>query len=203
MMTFYHGSPNLFEKFDLGRVGEGKGLRFGFGVYLTEAISTAVHYSQCGEKETLFKDHYLYTVEFLPALEEGNYLISAKPVHPAIIQRAEAKLGKLIPKKNTLEGKVFRKWIGLELTGCDKRCLKSEKAAAEFLDSIGVLCNIWPRAQVKAETYTTWADIKEMHMAVFNDQNVRIVKVEHFEGQFVKDKFREIERSRKLIAEYK
>lgn len=56
---------------------------------------------------------------------------------------------------------------------------------------------------MKAETYTTWADIKEMHMAVFNDQNVRIVKVEHFEGQFVKDKFREIEGSRKLVAEYK
>ena len=201
MMTFYHGSPRLFNQFDLRRVGDGKGLKFGYGVYLSESIPTAVLYSQCGNKETLFKDHYLYTVEFLPELAEGNYLISAKPVHPDIVKRAETKLGQPIPKKLTLQGKEFRKWIGLTLTGLQERCLESEKAAAEFLDSIGVVCNIWPKAQVKADLYNTWRDIPEKNLAVFNDKYVRIVKIEHFEGQFTKDSFVEIAGTRKEISD--
>lgn len=45
-MILYHGSPFLFDKFDLSTAGEGTGIKFGFGVYLTEAEKSAVHYSQ-------------------------------------------------------------------------------------------------------------------------------------------------------------
>lgn len=44
-MKLYHGSPELFKKFDLSCAGEGTGIKFGFGVYLTESEKSAVHYS--------------------------------------------------------------------------------------------------------------------------------------------------------------
>jgi len=65
------------------------GIKFGFGIYLTESEASAVHYSQ-PRNQALTKDHYLYTVE-IPDLTDDNHLVSAKPVHPAIIQRTEAK----------------------------------------------------------------------------------------------------------------
>ena len=46
MITLYHGSPFLFDHFDLSGAGEGTGIKFGFGVYLTESEASAVHYSQ-------------------------------------------------------------------------------------------------------------------------------------------------------------
>ena len=46
MTTFYHGSPELFNKFVLSKAGDGTGIKFGFGVYLTESEASAVHYSQ-------------------------------------------------------------------------------------------------------------------------------------------------------------
>jgi len=206
MRTFYHGSHNYFEKFDLSKTGNGTGIRFGFGVYLTESESTAVHYSQ-PRKQPLAKDHYLYTMEFLAELTDDNHLISAKPVHPAIVKRVEAKLGKPVPEKKTLEGKVFRKWLGLTLTGCKDRCLESEKAAAEFLDSVGVICSIWPNAQKKAETYNDWPEMGKLHVLVFNDKYVRITKIEHIEvfdnGTKDSPHWDLVEGSKKTIFEYK
>lgn len=34
-MKLYHGSPFLFDSFSLNDAGEGTGLKFGYGVYLT------------------------------------------------------------------------------------------------------------------------------------------------------------------------
>ncbi len=45
-MTLFHGSPFLFDRFDLSSAGEGIGIKFGFGVYLTESEASAVHYSR-------------------------------------------------------------------------------------------------------------------------------------------------------------
>ena len=77
-MKLYHGSPFLFDRFSLNDAGEGTGLKFGYGVYLTESEASAVHYSQPREMELMPK-HYLYTVE-IPDLTPGNHLVSAKPV---------------------------------------------------------------------------------------------------------------------------
>ncbi|MBO4488128.1 MAG: hypothetical protein J5741_00535 [Bacteroidales bacterium] len=180
MTTFYHGSPELFDKFDLSKAGDGTGIKFGFGVYLTESEASAVHYSQ-PRNQPLTKDHYLYTVE-IPDLTDDNHLVSAKPVPAAIVQRAKANLGKPIPEEKTRQGKEFRKWLGLTLTGSKKVDVASEKAAAEFLDSIGVFCNVWPQAQSKPDGLK--------NCAVFNAANVQIVKREHIEinrqgGHFV------------------
>ena len=171
MITCYHGSPKFFEKFDLSKTGDGTGIKFGFGVYLTESEASAVHYSQ-PRNQALAKDHYLYTLE-IPDLTDDNHLVSAKPVHPAIIQRTEVKLDQAVPQEKAQLGKEFRKWIGMTLTGSKKVGLETEKAAAEFLDSIGVFCNVWPQAQTKPDGLR--------NIAVFDANKVYIKKIEHIE----------------------
>ena len=189
MNTCYHGSPELFNKFDLSKAGDGTGIKFGFGVYLTESEASAVHYSQPRNLPPV-KDHYLYTVE-IPELNEDNHLVSAKPVHPAIIKRAETKLGHTIPQEMTQQGKEFRKWIGMALTNSKKVSLESEKAAAAFLDSIGVICNVWPQAQSKPDGLKNYA--------VFDAKKVHILKVEHIEVKLKGGKYILVEGSRKEV----
>ena len=168
IMILYHGSPFLFDKFDLSGAGEGTGIKFGFGVYLTEVEASAVHYSQPRNLE-LMPEHYLYTVE-IPELTEANHLASALPVSPIIIHKAEAKLGVSAPEKVKAQGKEFRKWVGMTLTGAKKNDFASEKAAAELLNSLGVLYNVWPTAMTKPDG--------PKNIAVFDATNVRIIKRE-------------------------
>ena len=47
--------------------------------------------------------------------------------------------------------KELRKWIGTLLTGAKKTGFEEERRAAEFLDSIGVIYNVWPTAQTKPD----------------------------------------------------
>ena len=62
-MRMYHGAPELFDRFDLSRAGDGTGIKFGFGVYLTESERSAVHYSNPRAlKGVKAPAHYLYTV---------------------------------------------------------------------------------------------------------------------------------------------
>ena len=189
MITCYHGSPELFKKFDLSKAGDGTGIKFGFGVYLTESEASAVHYSQPRNFPPV-KDHYLYTVE-IPELSNDNHLVSAKPVPEAIVKRAEAQLSQAIPKEKTQLSKEFRKWIGMTLTNNKKVCLKSEKAAAAFLDSIGVFCNVWPQAQSKPDGLKNYA--------VFDAKKVHILKVEHIEVEMKCEKNVLVKGSKKEI----
>ena len=79
-MRMYHGSPELFDRFDLSRAGGGTGIKFGFGVYLTESERSAVHYSNPRAlKGAKAPAHYLYTVE-IPDLTEDNHLMSKPPL---------------------------------------------------------------------------------------------------------------------------
>lgn len=179
MKKLYHGSPVLFDRFDLSKAGDGTGIKFGFGVYLTEVEASAVHYSQprnhslqLGGDGGGLPDHYLYTVE-IPELTEDNHLVSAKPVSPIIIDKVEEKLGVKAPEKVKAQGKEFRKWVGKTITGAKKACFAEEKAAAELLNSVGVLYNVWPQAQGKPNG--------PKNIAVFDDANVHIVKREHID----------------------
>ena len=170
-MKLYHGSPFLFEKFDLSNAGEGTGIKFGFGVYLTEAEKSAVHYSQPRNLE-LMPRHFLYTVE-IPDLTDDNHIVSALPVNGCIISRVEAKLGVAVPEKVKAAGKEFRKWVGMTLTGSQKAGFAEEKAAAELLNSLDVLYNAWPTAQTKPDG--------PKNIAVFDAANVRIIKRERID----------------------
>lgn len=178
-MIAFHGSPALFDKFDLSSAGEGTGIKFGFGVYLTEAEKSAVHYSQPRNLELMPK-HYLYTVE-IPDLTEDNHIVSALPVNASIVAKVEERLGVSVPDKVKAAGKEFRKWVGCALTGERKSGFAEEKAAAQVLDSLGVLYNVWPTAQTNPDG--------PKNIAVFNEANVRIVKVEEIEIENNKGKW--------------
>ena len=171
-MKLYHGSPELFSAFDLSKAGEGTGLKFGYGVYLAESEASAVHYSQPRYMEHMAPDHYLYTVE-IPDLTPTNHLVSALPVNEEIVSKVQAKLGVEAPAKVLEKGKEFRKWVGMTLLGTKKNTFAGEKAAAELLNSLGVLYNVCPKAQVKPDG--------PKNVAVFDAANVKILKVEQIE----------------------
>ena len=98
-------------------------------------------------------------------MTDGNHLVSRLPVNPAIIERAEEKLGVPIPAEACTCGKFFRKWIGNTLIGFGKTIkqrtgsasLEAEKAASAFLPTIGVILLVWPTAQTKPEAGNNYA----------------------------------------------
>lgn len=179
MKILYHGSTELFERFDLSKVGEGTGIKFGVGVYLTESEESAVHYS-VPRKMKEAHEHYLYTVE-IPQLTTDNHLISAMPVPESIVSRVETKMGLHIPEKAKMTGKDFRKWIGMAIMGTKKNGVAEEKAAAQLLDSVDVLYNVWPQVQTKPNGLR--------NIAVFNPNNVKILKCEHIEVELKSKKW--------------
>jgi len=169
---YYHGSPKLFEKFDLSQTFSGTGrAKFGFGVYLTESFETAAHYSVPAAPE-----HYVYTVN-CPDLTLENHLVSAQPVNPEIVAKAETKLGFCLPDGAKLYGKYFRKCIGNYLTTgklkFDKASIEAEQTAAKFLLSIDVQFNSWPQAQTKPDGLK--------NLAVFNPDILEIRFVDQVE----------------------
>ena len=197
-MKLYHGSPCLFDHFELTDAGDGTGLKYGYAVYLTEVEATAVHYSQPRNQEFAEK-HYLYTVE-IPDIEAGDHLISAKQVDESIVAAVESRLGVKAPETKKAAGKEFRKWIGTILTGAkkaktpeEKKALKvlTEKKAAELLESLGVHYNVWPQAQTKPDGYK--------NIAVFDPSRVKIVKIEEIEIEWNKSIEKWVLKDRKEI----
>ena len=176
MELFYHGTSVIFDKFDLRHALEGDGkVKFGFGVYITSKYATAAHYAGSNKAAERF---YVYSVE-IPDMTDDNHIDYQQPVHPAILHRAEEKLGEPIPPEATGNaGKEFRKYLGNRLTGklasikrmMSKTDLEGEKAASAFLDSIGVDYIVWP---------VDWKNPdKGTNRAVLNDAKVRIVQVD-------------------------
>lgn len=184
MKKAYHGSPALFDHFEMGGAGDGTGIKFGYGVYLTDVEDSAVHYSQPRNLDVTDK-HYLYTVE-RPELIEGEYLVSALPVNEKIVEKVEEKMGVKVPADMKAKGLEFRKWIGRTLTGINKPDTDEEKKAvemkaAELLESVGVHYNVWPQAQKVPDG--------PKNIAVFNPERVKIVKVEEIEIEDKRDRW--------------
>ncbi len=168
MQTFYHGSPVLFQKFDLAHALEGDGkVKFGYGVYITSQYKSAAHYAGSNPNAT---QYYVYTVE-VPDMKEDNYIAFKEPVKPSILKRAAQKMGEPIPEKFTLDGKEFRKFLAKKLTG--KVDLEGEKAASAFLTSIGVDFIVWP--------YNWKNPALGTNMAVLDDSKVIIKSIDQVE----------------------
>ena len=182
-MWFYHGSSaEPFDRFSLDHALEGDGkVKFGWGVYVTEKYSTAAHYA-FNKHRPENKDFYVYTVE-IPDRTPDNCLSLMKgvPVAESIVNRVEAKLGETIPAEAKVEGIPFRKYLANKLTGedkpvkkmIDKATVEGEKAASEFLSSLGVDLIEWPYNWQKPEA--------EKNMAVLDDRKVKIVCIEKVE----------------------
>ena len=180
METFYHGTSVLFKEFDLGHALEGDGkVKFGFGVYVTEAYTSAAHYAY-NKKRPENKDYYVYTLE-IPDMTEENHLFSVCPVHLSIIERTEKALGEHVPDEARQVGKLFRKYVGNKLIGktgtikqlTDKADLDAEKAAAKFFSEIGLEYFAWPQAQSKPDGLT--------NRVVLNIDKIRIVRIDKVE----------------------
>ena len=179
-MRFYHGSSaEPFARFSLDHALEGDGkVKFGWGVYVTEKYSTAAHYA-FNKHRPENKDFYVYTVE-IPDRTPYNCLSLLKgvPVAESIVNRVEARLGETVPEEAKVEGIPFRKYLANKLTGedkpvkkmIDKATVEGEKAASEFLSNLGVDLIEWPYNWQKPEA--------EKNMAVLDDRNVRIIRIE-------------------------
>ena len=201
-MVFYHGSSaEPFDKFSLEHALEGDGkVKFGWGVYVTEKYTTAAHYA-FNKHRPENKDFYVYTVE-IPDRTEDNCLSLLKrvPVTESIVKRVEAMLGEPIPAEAKVEGIPFRKYLANRLTGqdlpvnkmIDKATVLGEKAASEFLNSLGIELIEWPYNWQKPEA--------EKNMAVLDDRKVRIIRIEKVDldekGHHL------IEGSQKVIKEF-
>lgn len=201
MAIFYHGSSVLFDTFDLSHALEGDGkVKFGWGVYVTEKYGTAAHYA-FNKKRPDVTDYYVYTVE-IPDRTADNCLSLLKevPVEASIIKRVGEKLGEAIPAEAAVEGIPFRKWLANRLSGnigpvkkmTDKATVAGEKAAAECLGSIGVDLIEWPYNWQKPQA--------EKNMAVLDDRNVKILRIEKVELDSKGHQL--IEGSQKLVKEF-
>ena len=195
MTIAYHGSANLFDRFDVAHILEGTArCKFGVGAYMSSRYASAAHYAGSSGRP----EKYVYTVE-IPDLKEGNHIFSALPVPLEIVARAEAKLGIPIPEKARGMGKYFRKFIGNTLIGegntvnqrTDSASREAEKAASAFLLGIGVELLVWPTAQTKPENGNNYA--------VLDFDAIRILKVDSVE---LDKKKQFIEGSQKTIVEY-
>ena len=201
-MQFYHGSSaEPFDRFSLDHALEGDGkVKFGWGVYVTEKYSTAAHYA-FNKHRPENKDFYVYTV-VIPDRTPDNCLSLLKgvPVAESIVKRVEAKLGEAVPEEAKVEGIPFRKYLANKLTGedkpvkkmIDKATVEGEKAASEFLSSLGVDLIEWPYNWQKPEA--------EKNMAVLDDRNVRIIRIEKVELDPKGHQL--IEGSRQVIKEF-
>ena len=182
MAIFYHGSSVLFDTYDLSHALEGDGkVKFGWGVYVTEKYNTAAHYA-FNKKRPENKDFYVYTVQ-IPDRTDDNCLSLLKgvPVTTSIVARVEKKLGEQVPDEAKVEGIPFRKWLANRLSDnvgpvkkmIDKATVPGEKAASEFLSSLGVALIEWP--------YNWQNPVAAKNMAVLDDRDVRIIRIEKVE----------------------
>ena len=182
MLSFHGSSAEPFDRFSLDHALEGDGkVKFGWGVYVTEKYTTAAHYA-FNKHRPENKDFYVYTVE-IPDRTPDNCLSLLKgvPVAASIVSRVEAGLGELVPDEAKAEGIPFRKYLANKLTGADlpvrkmvaKATVAGEKAASEFLSSLGVDLMEWPYNWRKPEA--------GKNMAVLDDRNVRIIRIDKVE----------------------
>ena len=173
-MILYHGTTSKFDHFDLTHLGEGEGKsKFGVGHYASTVYATAALYAGKCKGRT----KYVYTLE-VPDLTDSNHIVSAKPPHKSIIEKAEEHIGQ-IPDEAKSSGKAFRKYIGNHLLG-NKGTVKKmtgslstegEIKVSKFLYEIGVLYLVWAQSQA-------CPDNGQINVAILDDSIIEIKKIE-------------------------
>lgn len=176
-MIVYHGTTSKFERFDLAHLGEGEGKsKFGVGHYASSVYDTAALYAGKCKGET----KYVYTL-VVPDLTDSNHIVSAKPPHQVIIEKAEELIGQ-IPDEAKSSGKYFRKYIGnllLGNKGTVKKMIGSlstegEIKVSKFLYGIGVLYLVWAQSQSKPNN-------GKINLAILDDSIITIKKIDTVE----------------------
>ena len=173
-MILYHGTTKKFDHFDLTHLGEGEGKsKFGVGHYASSVYDTAALYAGKCKGET----KYVYTLE-VPELKDFNHIVSAKPPHQVIIEKAEEQLGQ-IPDEAKSSGKSFRKYIGNLLLGnkgtvkkmIGSLSVEGEIKVSRFLYEIGVLYLVWAQSQSRP-------DNGKINVAILDGSIIEIKKIE-------------------------
>ena len=173
-MIVYHGTTSKFNHFDPAHLGEGEGKsKFGVGHYATSVYNTAALYTGKCKGRT----KYVYTLD-IPDLTDSNHIVSAKPPHKSIIEKAEEHIGQ-IPDEAKILGKAFRKYIGNHLLGnkgtvkkmIGSLSVEGEIEASKFLYGIGVFYLVWAQAQAKP-------DNGQINVAILDDSIIEIKKIE-------------------------
>lgn len=173
-MILFHGTTSKFNHFDLAHLGEGEGKsKFGIGHYATSVYETAALYA--GKCKGKIK--YVYTLD-IPDLTDSNHIVSAKPPHKSIIEKAEEHIGQIPDEAKSL-GKAFRKYIGNHLLGnkgtvkkmIGSLSVEGEIEASKFLYGIGVFYLVWAQAQAKP-------DNGQINVAILDDSIIEIKKIE-------------------------
>ena len=176
-MIVYHGTTKKFDHFDLAHLGEGEGKsKFGVGHYASSVFETAALYAGKCKGET----KYVYTLE-VPELTDFNHIVSAKPPHLSIIEKAEEQLGQ-IPDEAKSSGKSFRKYIGNLIIGnkgtvkkmIGSLSIEGEIKVSRFLYEIGVLYLVWAHSQATP-------DNGKINVAILDDSIIAIKKIEEVE----------------------
>ena len=176
-MILYHGTTKKFDHFDLSHLGEGEGKsKFGVGHYASSVFDTAALYAGKCKSET----KYVYTLE-LPELTDFNHIVSAKPPHQVIIEKAEEQIGQ-IPDEAKSSGKSFRKYIGNLIIGnkgtvkkmISSLSIEGEIEVSKFLYEIGVLYLVWAQSQATP-------DNGKINVAILDDSIITIKKIETVE----------------------
>ena len=176
-MILYHGTTKKFDHFDLAHLGEGEGKsKFGVGHYASSVYDTAALYAGKCKGET----KYVYTLE-VPELTDFNHIVSAKPPHQVIIEKAEEQIGQ-IPDEAKSSGKSFRKYIGNLIIGnkgtvkkmISSLSIEGEIEVSKFLYEIGVLYLVWAQSQATP-------DNGKINVAILDDSIITIKKIETVE----------------------
>jgi ribA/ribD-fused uncharacterized protein len=208
-MIVFHGTTKKFDHFDITHLGEGEGKsKFGIGHYASSVYETAALYAGKCKGRT----KYVYTLD-VPDLTDFNHIVSAKPPHEIIIEKAEEQFGQ-IPDLAKSSGKSFRKYIGnliIGNKGTVKKMIGSlsidgEIEASKFLYKIGVLYLVWAQSQSKP-------DNGQINVAILDDNIINIKKIEkvkldekgrYIEGpnQLVKMKKKSSTRIAEFIKQY-
>ena len=179
--------------------GDGK-VKFGYGAYVTSNFATAALYAG--------KSNHSGHLHGGGARKKADNFISHRyPVEASLLEKVEGKLGK-VTKEKYLEnaGKSFRKYIALVLSGRHvpenpenaKPSVAEEKAASEFLLSLGIDFIEWPQGAWKKP----W---KQTNRAILDEKSIKILKIEEVElaPKGKKGTLELIEGSQKTIFEAK
>lgn len=191
MKTFYHGTSKLFGEFrPLETIGTGEGKsKFGWGVYLTSAFSTAVLYSGKGPGREA-ADHYIYSVDIPdPDTHPEKYFVLHKPVPEDIASLATSEVGPISDDalgwghefRKELETKLFVKEYGRKPKSAEGGV--AQKLAADWFYSHGIIGLIWPHGGWPKRGEAKLVD--NLDVAMFNGKDIVISKIERIDVEFV------------------
>lgn len=113
MPTVYHGSPHLFDRFDMSKIGTGEGAQaYGHGLYFAENPTVAKSYQMIGPRQVHFDGTLLdpYTTPELYRAPEGiakRRVILNRSVQDTINELKDARDAWSHPPANTENAKIY------------------------------------------------------------------------------------------------